>query len=39
MTYYVLVTRAREEVHLGYEGDREPPPVAGIPADLLVRAV
>ncbi|MFE3180119.1 AAA family ATPase [Streptomyces violascens] len=39
MTYYVLLTRAREEVHLGYEGDREPPPVAGIPADLLVRAV
>ncbi|MGW3127536.1 AAA family ATPase [Streptomyces sp. NPDC001123] len=38
MTYYVLLTRAREEVHLGYEGDREPPPVAGIPGGLLVRA-
>ncbi|MFI2288841.1 AAA family ATPase [Streptomyces niveus] len=38
MTYYVLLTRAREEVHLGYEGQREPPLVTGIPADLLVRA-
>ncbi|MFF5531965.1 AAA family ATPase [Streptomyces cinerochromogenes] len=39
MTYYVLLTRAREEVHLGYEGDREPPPVAGVPEGLLLRAV
>lgn len=39
MTYYVLLTRARAEVHLGYEGEREPPPVAGIPDDLLRRAV
>ncbi|MFF3735852.1 AAA family ATPase [Streptomyces sp. NPDC002566] len=39
MTYYVLLTRAREEVHLGYEGEREPPPIAGIRADLLARAV
>jgi hypothetical protein len=39
MTYYVLLTRAREEIHLGYEGEREPPSLAGIPADLLVRAV
>lgn len=38
MTYYVLLTRAREEVHLGYEGDREPPLVAGIPPGLLLRA-
>ncbi|MER6497954.1 AAA family ATPase [Streptomyces sp. NPDC001455] len=37
MMYYVLLTRAREEVHLGYEGHREPAPVVGIPADLLLR--
>lgn len=38
MAYYVLLTRAREEVHLGYEGVREPLPVAGVPGELLVRA-
>ncbi|TDT40031.1 AAA domain-containing protein [Streptomyces sp. BK208] len=39
MTYYVLLTRARQEIHLGYEGVREPPPVAGVPEDLLLRSV
>ncbi len=30
MTYYVLATRARREIHLGYEGDAEPPLLAQV---------
>ncbi|WP_372344185.1 DNA helicase [Streptomyces sp. KL116D] len=37
MTYYVLATRARKELHLGYEGDVEPPLLAGVDTALLVR--
>ncbi|MGW1978432.1 DNA helicase [Streptomyces sp. NPDC001889] len=37
MAYYVLVTRARGELHLGYAGDREPPLLAGVPRELLGR--
>lgn len=36
MTYYVLATRARHELHLAYEGDTEPPLCAQVgPGDLL----
>ncbi|MHB9757450.1 DEAD/DEAH box helicase [Streptomyces sp. BYX5S] len=38
MTYYVLATRARKELHLGYEGDREPPLLAAVDVGVLVRA-
>jgi hypothetical protein len=37
MTYYVLATRAREELHLGYDGDAEPPHLAQVPPRLLRR--
>jgi superfamily I DNA/RNA helicase len=37
MTYYVLATRAREELHLGYDGEAEPPHLAGVPERLLRR--
>ncbi|ANB09869.1 DNA helicase [Streptomyces ambofaciens] len=36
MTYYVLATRARSELHLAYEGESEPPLCAQVgPGDLL----
>ncbi|GGR26247.1 DNA helicase [Streptomyces roseolus] len=38
MTYYVLATRARHELHFGYEGGSEPPLLARIPRDDLFRA-
>lgn len=37
MTYYVLATRAREELHLGHDGDAEPPHLARVPPRLLRR--
>jgi hypothetical protein len=37
MTYYVLTTRAHRELHLGYEGDREPPLLAPVPRGDLLR--
>ncbi|MFG3407304.1 hypothetical protein [Streptomyces sp. NPDC048142] len=37
MAYYVFATRARHELHLGYEGAGEPPLLAGIPRGGLVR--
>ncbi|MFJ8616542.1 DNA helicase [Streptomyces clavifer] len=37
MTYYVLATRARSELHFGYEGSSEPPLIASIPRHLLAR--
>ncbi|MFF4610003.1 DNA helicase [Streptomyces albidoflavus] len=37
MAYYVLATRARHELHLGYEGAGEPPLLAAIPRGSLVR--
>jgi hypothetical protein len=37
MTYYVLATRAREELHLGYEGVHEPPMLREIPRSVLTR--
>lgn len=37
MAYYVLVTRARNRLCLGYAGDAEPPLPAGVPAADLVR--
>ncbi|MFF9569049.1 DNA helicase [Streptomyces sp. NPDC014685] len=37
MAYYVLVTRARTELHLGYGGTDEPPILAPIPRRLLSR--
>ncbi|GHG35945.1 DNA helicase [Streptomyces hydrogenans] len=37
MTYYVLATRARHELHFGYEGSGEPPLLARIPRGELLR--
>ncbi|WP_433454046.1 hypothetical protein ACQPXS_38440 [Streptomyces sp. CA-142005] len=37
MTYYVLATRARHELHLAYEGETEPPLLAQIGSGDLVR--
>lgn len=37
MTYYVLATRARSELHLGYEGDVEPPLMAQVGSGVLLR--
>jgi hypothetical protein len=35
MTYYVLTTRARQELHFGYEGGTEPPLLAHVYGSLL----
>ncbi|GAA3956321.1 hypothetical protein GCM10022384_06880 [Streptomyces marokkonensis] len=37
MTYYVLTTRARRELHLGYEGESEPPMLAQVGKGELMR--
>ncbi|MFE4665229.1 DNA helicase [Streptomyces sp. NPDC056716] len=37
MTYYVLATRARRELHLGYEGETEPPLCAQVGSGDLLR--
>lgn len=37
MTYYVLATRARWELHLGYQGDGEPPVLAEVGGRVLLR--
>ncbi len=37
MMYYVLATRPRRHLRFGYEGDREPPLLAGVPRELLRR--
>ncbi|MFJ3221473.1 DNA helicase [Kitasatospora sp. NPDC086801] len=37
MTYYVLATRARQELHFGYEGNVEPPVLAPVSPNLLLR--
>lgn len=37
MRFYVVFSRAREELILSYCGDREPPIVADVPQDLLER--
>ncbi|MFF3323660.1 DNA helicase [Streptomyces sp. NPDC002889] len=37
MEYYVLATRARFELHLGYAGESEPPVIAQIPGHVLAR--
>ncbi|TLS47317.1 hypothetical protein FE633_04610 [Streptomyces montanus] len=37
MLYYVLVTRARTHLFLGYTGETEPPLLAAVPATDLVR--
>ncbi|KQV14965.1 MULTISPECIES: hypothetical protein [unclassified Kitasatospora] len=37
MTYYVLATRAREELHFGYEGAAETPLFAGVSPGKLLR--
>ncbi|MGR6973909.1 DNA helicase [Streptomyces cynarae] len=37
MTYYVLATRARHELHLAYEGDTEPPLLAQVGSGELLR--
>jgi superfamily I DNA/RNA helicase len=37
MQYYVLATRARRELHLGYEGDTEPPLLAQVGSGYLLR--
>ncbi|SOE56749.1 hypothetical protein SAMN05446589_1087 [Streptomyces sp. OV198] len=37
MTYYVLATRARRELHLAYEGDTEPPLLAQVGRGVLLR--
>lgn len=37
MTYYVLATRARRELHLAYQGDGEPPVLAEVGASVLMR--
>lgn len=37
MTYYVLATRARRELHLAYEGDAEPPLLAQVGSRDLLR--
>ncbi|MGZ4531336.1 MAG: AAA family ATPase [Mycobacteriaceae bacterium] len=38
MRFYVITSRARNELYLSYTGSQEPPIVAGIPHDLLARA-
>ncbi|MFI6287448.1 DNA helicase [Streptomyces sp. NPDC051018] len=37
MAYYVLTTRARRNLHLAFTGTTEPPTLADIPGDVLVR--
>ncbi|PZH17191.1 DNA helicase [Streptomyces sp. NTH33] len=37
MQYYVLATRARNELHFGYEGETEPPLLAQVPTRDLMR--
>jgi superfamily I DNA/RNA helicase len=37
MQYYVLATRARHELHLGHEGETEPPLLAQVPTWDLMR--
>ncbi|MBD0421203.1 DNA helicase [Streptomyces sp. TRM S81-3] len=37
MSYYVLATRARHELHLGYEGESEPPLLAQVSSRELQR--
>ncbi|WP_432174080.1 DNA helicase [Streptomyces sp. Tue6028] len=37
MTYYVLATRAQRELHLAYEGNDEPPLLAGVGSQDLLR--
>jgi hypothetical protein len=37
MTYYVLATRARRELHLAYEGETEPPLCAQVGPGALLR--
>ncbi|MFJ5142050.1 DNA helicase [Streptomyces sp. NPDC088707] len=37
MTYYVMATRARHELHLAYAGDREPGLLRDIPPRVLAR--
>ncbi|CAL9384590.1 DNA helicase [Streptomyces sp. enrichment culture] len=37
MSYYVMATRARETLHLGYEGDSEPPLLAQVNRAVLQR--
>ncbi|MFJ6071681.1 DNA helicase [Streptomyces sp. NPDC093065] len=37
MTYYVLATRARRELHLGYEGEAEPPLMSQVGRGELLR--
>ncbi|MGW0816244.1 DNA helicase [Streptomyces viridiviolaceus] len=37
MSYYVLATRARHELHLGYEGETEPPLLAQVSSRNLQR--
>ncbi|GAA1945992.1 DNA helicase [Kitasatospora viridis] len=37
MAYYVLTTRARQELHIGYSGTREPSLLAPVPGELLHR--
>ncbi|MFG2935038.1 DNA helicase [Streptomyces sp. NPDC048282] len=37
MLYYVLITRARTQLFLGYAGETEPPLLSGVPATDLVR--
>ncbi|MBV6695902.1 DNA helicase [Kitasatospora aureofaciens] len=37
MTYYVLATRARQELHFGYAGDTETPLLASLREGLLLR--
>ncbi|MEV5811323.1 DNA helicase [Streptomyces mutabilis] len=37
MTYYVLATRARRELHLGYAGESEPPILAQVDRNTLMR--
>ncbi|MFE5401613.1 hypothetical protein ACFQ9Z_09440 [Streptomyces sp. NPDC056580] len=37
MTYYVLATRARRELHFAYEGGTEPPLLAQVTPGVLMR--
>ncbi|WP_432055324.1 DNA helicase [Streptomyces sp. bgisy022] len=37
MSYYVMATRARQELHLGYEGESEPPLLAQVHRTVLQR--
>ncbi|MET8330535.1 DNA helicase [Streptomyces sp. NPDC005181] len=36
MTYYVLATRARQELHFGYQGEHEPPLLAGLGGSIVL---